>query len=54
MWDKKKCCICNIDFALHPKAKTLYTKQLCIKCRNIKWTIPMWNNAIISGKRPVI
>ena len=50
MWDRKECCICSTNFAVHPNAKTISTKQLCLPCRRIKWTSKAWNNAIASGR----
>ena len=34
MWYRKRCAICRIDFAVHPKAKTYGTRQLCFPCRS--------------------
>ena len=50
MWQRKACCICRTDFAVHPNAKTISTRQLCLPCRRIKWTSKAWNNAIASGR----
>ena len=33
MWDRKQCCICRTNFAVHPNAKKYFTRHLCIECR---------------------
>ena len=34
MWERKGCAVCRTDFAVHPKAKTFQTRQLCSSCRS--------------------
>ena len=42
MWDRKTCGVCYGNFAVHPKAKTFLTRQLCSPCRKIRH----WSYAI--------
>jgi len=42
MWNRKTCGVCYGNFAVHPKAKTFLTRQLCNPCRKIR----RWSDAI--------
>ena len=33
MWNRKHCAICRLSFAVHPNAKTVHTRTLCVACR---------------------
>ena len=33
MWTRKKCAVCELEFAVHPKARKYFTRQLCVQCR---------------------
>jgi len=39
MWARKGCAVCRTDFAVHPKAKSYGTRQLCYPCRSNKYRI---------------
>ena len=54
MWQRKACCICRTDFAVHPNAKTISTRQLCVPCRKINWTTKLCNDSITAKQRPEI
>ena len=42
MWDRKACGVCYGNFAVHPKAKTVLTRQLCSPCRKVRrWKYAM-------------
>jgi len=54
MWTRKGCAICRTNFAIHPKAKSFQTRQLCIRCRKVGTFLAnvfqhpdgTWNNKI--------
>ena len=33
MWDRKKCAVCELEFAVHPKARKYFTRHICVQCR---------------------
>jgi hypothetical protein len=39
MWSRKKCGVCRTDFGVHPKANTFNTRQLCVVCRKLDFTL---------------
>jgi len=41
MWNRKLCAICKTSFAVHPKARKYFTRQLCIQCRLVLKKMPV-------------